>query len=77
MPLYEFVCIVCGKPFEEICGADSDAPACPQCGALGAKRQISAPSPLKTGAFPYPPTGRVHSLGKRMAMPGCGNFCGE
>lgn len=74
MPLYEFACAACGGVFEEICAADADAPACPACGAKGAMRQISAPSPLKTGAFPYPPTGKVHPLGKGLA-PGCGHSC--
>lgn len=62
MPLYEFVCPACNALFEEILPADSPAPVCPQCGSKSVDRQISAPSPLKKGAFPCPPTGRVHSL---------------
>lgn len=74
MPLYEFVCAACGKEFEEICAAGADAPLCPACGARKAEKKISAPSPLKTGAFPFPPTGKVQPLGG-MSSP-CRGKCG-
>lgn len=72
MPLYEFVCAACGETFEEICAVNAAPPSCPACGAQKASRQISAPSPLKTGAFPFPPTGKVHPFGKGPVMSGCG-----
>lgn len=31
MPLYEFHCARCGKPFEELVSSPSQAPACPVC----------------------------------------------
>lgn len=31
MPLYEFQCARCGKPFEELVSDSASAPACPVC----------------------------------------------
>lgn len=77
MPLYEYVCAACGEVFEEICGADSPAPACPACGSSKTEKRVSAPSPLKTGAFPFK-IGPVHPAAKKMAagMAG-GAACGS
>jgi len=44
MPIYEFECARCGERFEELVGA-GEAPACPACGADGARRLLSAVSP--------------------------------
>ncbi len=75
MPLYDFYCEKCTKSFEEISSAD-ETPPCPHCGANDAKRELSAPSPLKTGAFPYK-VGPVHPMMKRKASPNCGGSpCG-
>ncbi len=52
MPMYDFLCETCHKSFEELASPD-EIPACPECGAAHVIRKISAPSPLKTGAFPY------------------------
>lgn len=78
MPMYDFVCTACGHKFEDLVFG-SDTPACPQCGSA-AERQMSAPSPLKTGAFPYKP-GPVRPMGKGMPSAcgsgGCGSgTCG-
>ncbi|MBQ9406155.1 MAG: zinc ribbon domain-containing protein [Desulfovibrio sp.] len=76
MPMFDFVCTACKCKFEEL--VVNDAPiVCPQCGAP-AQRQLSVPSPLKKGAFPYKP-GPVRPLGGGMpsacATSGC-NGCG-
>lgn len=74
MPMYDFICTACGTKFEELVH-DTAAPVCPLCGSSGTERQMSAPSPLKTGAFPYKP-GPVRPLGK--GLPSCGgNGCGS
>lgn len=67
MPMYDFICTACGTKFEELVSGDA-APICPHCGSTAAERQMSAPSPLKTGAFPYKP-GPVRPLGK--GLPSC------
>ena len=64
MPLYDFVCPACGARFEELAFGD-ETPACPQCGHAETQRQMSVPSPLKTGAFPFKP-GPVHPLASRL-----------
>lgn len=77
MPMYDYVCASCGAKFEELCrGDEKAAPACPQCGGTDTRRQISAPSPLKTGAFPFK-VGPVHPLASKMGkgLAGCGGAC--
>ena len=76
MPLYDFVCPACGAQFEELAFGD-ETPACPQCGHAETQRQMSVPSPLKTGAFPFKP-GPVHPLASKMGkgLAGCGQAGG-
>ena len=45
MPIYEFECEQCGSRFEELMQSAGAAPACPDCGAGGARRLISPVSP--------------------------------
>ncbi|MBD5640922.1 MAG: zinc ribbon domain-containing protein [Desulfovibrio sp.] len=78
MPLYEFYCQSCGAEFEELASPEAPCPACPACGAKSTQRKISLPGPLKTGAFPFPPTGQIHPLASKMASgPACGGQCGK
>ena len=76
MPLYDIVCPACGAQFEELAFGD-ETPACPQCGHAETQRQMSVPSPLKTGAFPFKP-GPVHPLASKMGkgLAGCGQAGG-
>ena len=55
MPMYDFLCTACGEKFEELVAGDGASPACPKCGSHATERQMSVPSPLKTGAFPFKP----------------------
>jgi putative FmdB family regulatory protein len=43
MPIFEFVCEQCEKPFEELVRSSSslDGVVCPQCGSPQIKRKIS------------------------------------
>lgn len=84
MPMFDFVCASCGAKFEELIRnsgtADSpSSPACPTCGHNVAERQMSTPSPLKTGAFPYKP-GPVRPMSQGgmspCAMTNMGGGCG-
>ena len=52
MPLYDFECRDCRHTFEEL-AFDDDVITCPKCGSQNTARLVSAPSPLKTGAFPF------------------------
>lgn len=77
MPMYDFLCAACGAKFEELCRSEENAaPACPQCGSTDTQRQLSVPSPLKTGAFPFK-VGPVHPLASKMGkgLAGCGGSC--
>ncbi|MDR3319783.1 MAG: zinc ribbon domain-containing protein [Desulfovibrio sp.] len=74
MPLFEFVCAACGVKFEEIVDSGK-IPPCPECGASAVERQISAPSPFKTGDFPYKP-GPVCPTVRDMPSCGMGGCCG-
>ncbi|MFR8275133.1 MAG: FmdB family zinc ribbon protein [Desulfovibrio fairfieldensis] len=62
MPMYDFLCTACGEKFEELVAGDGASPACPKCGSNATERQMSVPSPLKTGAFPFKP-GPVRPMG--------------
>lgn len=43
MPLYEFVCVPCGKRFEKLQkNQDEEAPVCPACGSKEVKKEISS-----------------------------------
>jgi putative FmdB family regulatory protein len=73
MPMFDFVCAACGAKFEDLVRGDTP-PVCPRCGAADTTRQLSAPSPLKTGAFPFKP-GPPRPMGR--GMPSCGaSGCG-
>jgi putative FmdB family regulatory protein len=41
MPIYEYVCMKCESHFEELVRYDDAAPACPDCGAADARKQLS------------------------------------
>jgi len=45
MPIYEFECGSCGACFEELVAAGTEEMACPECGAVGARRLLSNVSP--------------------------------
>ncbi len=69
MPMYDFFCQNCNNKFEELVLAN-ETPKCPQCSSEQVQREISAPSPLKTGAFPYK-AGPVHPIMNRPSGGGC------
>lgn len=60
MPMFDFHCPACGNVFEELVFGD-EIPPCPQCGEARTERRVSAPSPQKTGAFPFK-VGPVHPI---------------
>lgn len=76
MPMFDFQCPKCNHRFEELVYGDEKA-VCPQCGEKDIERLVSAPSPLKTGAFPFK-VGPVHSrvaMNKNFAKPPCNGAC--
>lgn len=72
MPMFDFFCPTCQVQFEELVFGDEKA-TCPTCGEQNIERMVSAPSPKKTGAFPYK-IGPVHSrigMASKGASGGC------
>ncbi len=75
MPIFDFHCSACQNQFEDLVFGDEKA-VCPKCGEQNIERMVSAPSPLKTGAFPYK-VGPVHSrLGMSSQGSSCKSSCG-
>lgn len=46
MPLYDFLCLDCGKMSEALLTSALDTPECGVCGSKNLKRMLSAPSSL-------------------------------
>lgn len=45
MPIYEFECSACGERFDRLQKlSDPDPDACPNCGATGVRRRLTAPA---------------------------------
>jgi putative FmdB family regulatory protein len=45
MPIYEFECPACGERFDRLQKlSDPDPDACPNCGAAGVRRRLTAPA---------------------------------
>ena len=45
MPIYEFRCPACGERFDRLQKlSDPDPDSCPNCGATGVRRQVTAPA---------------------------------
>jgi putative FmdB family regulatory protein len=54
MPIYEFECATCGERFDRLQKlSDPDPDACPQCGAPGVRRCLTAPSFRLSGSGWY------------------------
>ena len=54
MPIYEFECTTCGEHFDRLQKlSDPDPDACPQCGASGISRCLTAPSFRLSGSGWY------------------------
>ena len=54
MPIYEFECMTCGDRFDRLQRlSDPDPTDCPQCGASGVRRRLTAPSFRLSGSGWY------------------------
>lgn len=54
MPIYEFECTTCGERFDRLQKlSDPDPDTCPQCGAPGVRRRLTAPSFRLSGSGWY------------------------
>lgn len=64
MPLFDFLCLDCGKTIEILVAGSSDKPECPACGGSNLKKLLSAHSSLSG------------STGQNMPGPGDTACCG-
>lgn len=42
VPIYDYACLSCHEPFEELCRSDAPAPACPACASEQTERRLSS-----------------------------------
>ncbi|MBU1056193.1 MAG: zinc ribbon domain-containing protein [Proteobacteria bacterium] len=55
MPLFDYLCLDCGKTTEILIVADKDLPLCKYCGSKSMEKQLSKPSSYmgqQAGKFP-------------------------
>ncbi len=55
MPIYEYLCAKCGKPFEELVSSSATAVKCPMCRSSRVERQLSVFAAHARGPEPVPP----------------------
>ena len=81
MPLFDYLCMECGKLSEILITTSRDQPKCQTCGATNLKKMISAPSPLSGASMSrFPGTGDTACCGSTPTNAGCagpGSCCGE
>ncbi|MFH1488045.1 MAG: zinc ribbon domain-containing protein, partial [Pseudomonadota bacterium] len=81
MPLYDYLCLDCGKNSEILITASGEKPQCNTCGSGNLKKMLSAPSSLSGGSrsgFPGP--GDTACCGSSPGQAGCagpGSCCGK
>ena len=69
MPLFDFLCLDCGRVSEVLLIGSGEEPLCPACGSSHLKRMLSAPSSLSGVA--------QHSLPGPREMACCGSAPGQ
>ncbi len=74
MPLFEYVCRSCGKPFEKLVSGALQV-ACPECASSDVEKQLSSFAVAKGSAAAVPD---CSSAGCGFERGGCGSgFCGH
>lgn len=81
MPLFEFLCLDCGKTTEVLVTPSDDGPVCGECGSGHLKKLLSAPSTLSgTPSASLPGPGDTACCGSAPGHAGCagpGSCCGR
>jgi len=82
MPLFDFLCLECGKVSEVLVASASDQPECRTCGSRNVKRLLAAPSSLSgTARKGMPGLGDTaccgSSPGQAAGCSGPGSCCGK
>jgi len=81
MPLFDFLCVDCGKTSEILVTLHDERTVCPQCGSLKMEKLLGAPSSL-SGAKKQglPGHGDTSCCGSSPTQAGCagpGSCCGK
>ncbi|WP_291327943.1 zinc ribbon domain-containing protein [Desulfovibrio sp. UCD-KL4C] len=80
MPIYEYICLECGKIYEELSASSSAEGECPSCGQNKREKLISSPSSLTGKETPIrKPHGGSGCCGSNPSAKGCvpGSCCGK
>jgi putative FmdB family regulatory protein len=81
MPLFDYLCIDCGKLSEILISGSANQPKCDYCGSQNLKKQIAAPSSLSGEAKKsIPGMGDTTCCGSTPGHAGCagpGSCCGN
>ncbi|MDY7036234.1 MAG: FmdB family zinc ribbon protein [Thermodesulfobacteriota bacterium] len=81
MPLFDFLCLDCGKQSEILITTSEDKPQCQTCDSSRLKKMISAPSSFSGGStFRFPGPDDTACCGSTPTHTGCagpGSCCGK
>ncbi|MBI9110551.1 FmdB family zinc ribbon protein [Maridesulfovibrio ferrireducens] len=80
MPIFEYICLECGKIYEEISSSDANEGECPSCGKTTREKLISSTSTLTGKEAPVTkPHGGKGCCGSSPSAKGCipGSCCGR
>ena len=81
MPIFDYLCLDCGKTSEILVTASDDQQHCHTCGSTKLKKMLSAPSSLSgTSSTRFPGPGDTACCGSNPADAGCagpGSCCGK
>jgi len=81
MPLFDFLCLECGKTSEVLVTSSNASPACSECGSVKLKKLLSAPSSLSgVPRHGLPGAGDTACCGSSPAQAHCagpGSCCGR
>ncbi len=81
MPLFDFLCLDCGKTVELLVAGSSDKPECPACNGSNLKKLLSAHSSLSGSAGQNMPgpgdTACCGASPTQAACAGPGSCCGK
>lgn len=80
MPIYEYICLECGKIYEELSSSSDAEGKCPSCGQKNREKLISSPSTLTGKETPATtPHGGRGCCGSSPSSKGCvpGSCCGK
>ena len=81
MPLFDYLCLDCGKQSEILIAVAKDQPECKVCGSKNLKKMMSTPSSLTgTSGSGLPGPGDTTCCGSNPTSAGCagpGSCCGK